>query len=339
MYLKHIRTATAVILMLVGLFCYAGHVKLKYTSRACASEQCVGTIETFFLVREEAPFYIFEDWIRPLVWHISTVVPVLEVSFESARTRTFNRREVVLLVQKTHGLPRQAGVEYWFMNTEGPDKDFAENALKEGYENVIDFTLKGVERMLASGAKRALWLPIIKTPGLPVFASRTYLCMVGEANTPRRQQFFEDLKRRLDSLEYKVPWKQVTGFSGARDFESQRCALVVHYGSTEDNRLAARLRIDILWLYDIPVISELVDDPDLSEYDNTIEFFESPALINAIIAKWNVLHSDALDIDARVLSLNKRLQIQSSRTKHFSAVVQQLLGSLQGSERVDNQLH
>ena len=72
-----------------------------------------------------------------------------------------------------------------------------------------------------------------------------------------------------------------------RDFETQKCALVVNVASHVNNMIAPRLRLDVAWQYDIPIISEMVLSPDAIEYRNTVVFVELSELVNTTLKLWN----------------------------------------------------
>ena len=244
------------------------------------------SVQHVYLVREAHVYHYFEDWVNPFLNSVRAVVPVQIISFEEANTTKFNNRDVILVLQKTHGLHKKNVGEYWFMNTEGLDKDFAENAIETGFTNIIDFTLKGVQRLSKLGAERALWLPILQPPGLPVYLPRTHVCMVGPANTRRRKKFVNDLQQHSTTREEEINFKHIEGWAAARDFESQTCSLAVHLSSTDVNQLVARLRLDLLWFYNIPILSESAFEPDVSEYLGTVSFVSLPQLAEETLAIW-----------------------------------------------------
>ena len=281
-------------------------------------------VKQVFLVREESVYRYFEDWVNPFINSLGTFVPVQMLSYSSATKTTFTDGDVILVLQQTSGFRVQSAGEYWFMNTEGTDKRFAEDAIDNGFSNVIDFTLKGVERLSRHGAKQVLWLPIIQAPGLPAHLPRTHLCMIGPANTPRRVKFVNALRAYLSNLEERIDFKHVEGWSVARAFESQQCSLVVHVSSTDVNSLAARLRLDILWLYDIPVISESAFEPDVSEYQGTMKFVNLSSLVEETINMWRTVRSTNKTKDS-FIEYNKRLEVLKIREERFRETIRAVL--------------
>ena len=281
-------------------------------------------VKQIFLVREESVYRYFEDWVDPFINSLGTFVPVQTLSYSSATKTTFTDGDVILVLQQTSGFRVQSAGEYWFMNTEGTDKRFAEDAIDNGFNNIIDFTLKGVERLSRHGAKQVLWLPITQAPGLPVYLPRTHLCMIGPANTPRRVKFMNALRAYISNLEERVDFKHVEGWSVARAFESQQCSLVVHVSSTEVNSLAARLRLDILWLYNIPVISESAFEPDVSEYQGTMKFVNLSSLVEETINTWRTVRSKNKTKDP-FIEYTKRLEVLKIREERFRETIRAVL--------------
>ena len=110
------------------------------------------------------------------------------------------------------------------MNTEGLDKDFAENAIETGFTNIIDFTLKGVQRLSKLGAERDLEITILQPPMDNCILPRTHVCMVGPANTDVSKKFVNDLQQHSTTREEEINFKHIEGWAAARDFESQTCA-------------------------------------------------------------------------------------------------------------------
>ena len=278
-------------------------------------------VKQVFLVREQSVYRYFEDWVDPFITSLSIFVPVQMMSFSSAINTTFTKGDVVLVVQRTRGLRVQSEGEYWFMNTEGTDKRLAEDAIDNGFYNIIDFTLKGVERLSRYGAEQVLWLPIIQAPGLPAYLPRTDICMIGPANTPRRVKLVNALRAHISNLEERVDFKHVEGWSDIRAFQSQQCSLVVHVSSTDVNLLAARLRLDILWLYDVPVISESAFEPDVSEYQGTMKFVNLSSIVEETINTWRIIVRSKNKTKDAFSHYKRRLTVLKSRQERFRETI------------------
>ena len=290
----------------------------------CEEDTFRNRVERIFLVREEHVYRYFEDWVNPLLNSLSLFVPVETISFESANVTVFTGSDVIFVLQCANSLRLQPEAEYWFMNTEGMDKKFAEEAFEQGFENFVDFTLKGVERLSELGGKRVLWLPIVYSPGMHVHLERTRLCMIGPANTKRRVRFVEELQAHISRQENRIDFRHIEGWSADRDFESQRCSLVVHLGSTDVNKLVARLRLDLLWLHDIPVISESALEPDVSEYMGTVQFVSLTALVEETVKMWHILRADSEAVHS-LSAYKTRLEILAKRRNYVQKLIRVVL--------------
>ena len=277
-----------------------------------------------FIVHDPSIYVFFEDWLRPLLYSIGMFVEV-----HMAHTvLQAQQGDIVFLVQSTHRVQKLPGVEYWFVNTEGPDRHFSDEAIAQNFTNFLDYCLYNVERHLQLGAKVVLWLPIVMPGGLISFKARTSLCMVGGANTERRQVFWSRLKVESARLNKSIPFLEPTGWRASRDLVSQQCALVVNVASSENNRAMPRLRIDVLWQYDHRIISEEMLGGDQAEYRNTVEFVRLENLVGATLQLWDRIqaHSGHDDEGAMKERESLRLLVQQSRQAQFKRVVTQLLG-------------
>jgi len=146
------------------------------------------TLPRLFLVYDHTIFHFFEDWVNPLLYALGMTLDVIKFSVlpdRRIRTDTLQKSlkqgDTVLLLQRTHGLTQVAGVEYWFLNTEGPDKSFAEKAISQGFKRIIDYSTFNTYRHARAGAESSLWLPIINSHVITFHNVRDKLCMVGGA--------------------------------------------------------------------------------------------------------------------------------------------------------------
>jgi hypothetical protein len=284
------------------------------------------SIQRVVMVVFSRDWKFFEDWLAPLLsaLELSTCTARIDASAADLTglvRRTVRTGDVVLVVQQPHITPKDVpGTDVWFINTEGQDKNFSRRALRAGFTKVIDYSLAGLMRHQKDGWERILWLPIVTAPTLPVFARRTFLCLVGGANRPRRKAFWGQLKGEAQKRKLQIPFREVLGWKEARDVLSQECLLVVNLRSIESNTIMPRLRLDVLWLYNIYWISEEMEKADENEYQKTVTFASRPQLVNATLQLWAQINRN---LPPPAISI--RMQVQKARLQHFQAVVHALL--------------
>lgn len=284
----------------------------------------------YLVVDEDVNFGFFEDWVTPFIHALEYTTDVTRIDHtcaESAICTHFQPGDVVLLLQSSYVVKMENHVTYWHMNTEGRDKKFAEEALANGFRFFIDYSLANVEYLISQGAYRALWLPITTAPSPTIGVERKFLCMVGGANTIRRKTFYTQLKEVASrEIEESIAFLEPSGWAPARDFQSQSCFLVVNLASVESNNIAPRLRLDVLWLYDIPIVSEVVAEPDMMEYNGSIQFNSPDELIDATLQRWRTLRT--VSFTDRKDEYDVRAQILASRRVIFKRVVRTVLSYL-----------
>lgn len=269
----------------------------------------------------------FEDWIRPLLFTLSTSRHIVRLDQHSALKKNFESGDIVLLVNQDFGLQRKPNVDYWYLNTEGPDKKLAETAISKGFLQIIDYCLANVQRLLALGAETVLWLPIIVRPSVSIVLPRTHLCMVGVTHTPSRLQLWTELKQAAISSSMSISFHEPRGWGSNRDFDSQKCALVVNVASRTNNPMVTRIRFDVLWQYDIPIISEMTHAADIPEYEGTLHFVERHEIVQATLAMWHRIHARN---STKMLEQNNeryraRLKVQRRREEQFRKVARRIL--------------
>lgn len=279
------------------------------------------------LIHRTAIDSYFADWLRPLLFTLDMFVETNSVAIEDAKSVSHEVGDVVLVLQRVETLTQKRGVIYWFLNTEGPDKHYAEEAIQRGFVDIIDYCLSNVQYLLQRGARRVLWLPIIFTPGVRLHVKRDAVCLVGGTNTGRRAKFKTQLERtarlRLHSVKLRV--REVYGWGFERDLLSQECALAVNLASVETNHAVPRMRLDILWQYDIPTISEDVLPPDSVEYLNTITFVPREQLVDATLKAWVSLAQSPRTRAEYVREYKLRVQVQEHRELQFKRTVSSIL--------------
>ena len=97
--------------------------------------------------------------------------------------------------------------------------------------------------------------------------------------------------------------------------------LAVHLSSTDVNQLVARLRLDLLWFYNIPILSESAFEPDVSEYLGTVSFVSLPQLAEETLAIWLVAQSWEFDVTHSVTHYKKRHVFMRKREYYFREVI------------------
>lgn len=313
----------------------ATHVPYSGNARIAINQPATSDETRVYFVYDDRAFYVFEDWISPFIDSLSAFLKVKELIVSHSENvyknfpGSFEPGDIVFLVQDTYDLRPEAGVDYWFINTEGTDKQFAEVAISQGFKKIIDYSLHNAGRHKLNGAEVSLWLPIVTAPAVTFHIAREYLCMVGGANTERRQTFLSDLLEAAEERHMNISVHGVLGWSRDgihRDYHSQACALVVNVASVENNQVAPRLRLDILWLYDVLTISEEVQEPDMSEYNGTLMFATYEHLANKTLQIWNslTLKKGLPNLQSKAAM---RASIQRSRQIQFNRVVRQVLGN------------
>ena len=274
------------------------------------------------LVYDENVFFYFEDWLNPLLFSLGMFFDVVKMPYPISGIRS---GDTVLLLQLTHGLRKVEGVEYWFLNTEGPDKRYAELAIANGFTKIIDYDLYNTERLAANGADTTLWLPIIHPPTVALHTYRDKLCMIGGANTPRREPVYHKINRLAQERELPVSIYEVEGWGLSRDVVSQTCALVVNIASVQSNPATPRMRLDLLWLWDIPIISELSAGRDLLEYSGTVSFVTLEQLPGATLDLWeNIMLQKRDSIASSLQRASKRQTVQQRRMEQYQFVVRSI---------------
>jgi hypothetical protein len=329
--------------MISGEFGGVDHTILS----ACdLSKGLAWTLPRLFLVYDHTIFHFFEDWVNPLLYALGMTLDVIKFSVlpdRRIRTDTLQKSlkqgDTVLLLQRTHGLTQVAGVEYWFLNTEGPDKSFAEKAISQGFKRIIDYSTFNTYRHARAGAESSLWLPIINSHVITFHNVRDKLCMVGGADTARRKQFVADFNEVVQQRAQNISMEQVRGWGHLRNYVSQTCALVVNVASVDNNHATPRLRLDVLWQFDIPVISETMSGNETLEYEGTVRFFPLSELPNATLNLYELIMLDAY---AGVASSSKRIEersrIHESRLVQFEHVVQSVTLNAYKNERVGKRI-
>lgn len=285
-----------------------------------------------FLVYDHTIFHVFEDWVEPFLYALAMTLEVIKLSVKSERESTMfhsilKAGDTVLFLQSSHNIVRKNGIEYWFLNTEGPDKGFAELALSHGYKRMIDYSSFNAERHKLGGAEMSLWLPLVGSHSVTHRSLREKLCMVGGVNTARRERFVQDFDENVRKRGMNVSIQHVIGWGHTRDFSSQTCALVVNVASLENNHATPRLRLDKLWQFDIQVISEQMSGNETHEYNGTVLFFPLSELPNATLNLWeSIMHDN--DVGSKVSGrgnvelMKARIAVQESRMARFQHVVQ-----------------
>lgn len=256
--------------------------------------KCVQTsLPRVYLVFEKTTFRYFDDWITPFLDDLETTFEVIRYTVHrntESRVVTLQtdlrKGDTVLLLQRSFEMPLKDGVQYWFLNTEGPDKNFADIAIAQGFRNVIDYCSFNSERFSKLGAESSLWLPIVRPPTVMMHTFRSKLCIVGGANTSRRKLFVDQFNRATGERGLNISIFEVRGWKLQRDVVSQTCALVLNIASKDSNHATPRLRLDVLWQFDIPIISEEMSGDDPLEYRGTVVFVPLPQLLNASLSMW-----------------------------------------------------
>lgn len=274
------------------------------------------------LVYNETIFYYFEDWVEPLLFSLGMFFDIVKMP---GPAMDIHRGDTVLLLQTTQGHRKMAGVEYWFLNTEGPDKSYAQLAIDNGFKNIIDYDLFNTERLAARGADVSLWLPVIHPSTVTVYTHRDKLCMIGGANTPRREMMLRRINRLAQKRGLPVTVHEIKVWGFRRDVLSQTCALVVNIASRDDNFAVPRLRLDLLWSWDIPIVSESAAGFDSLEYLGTVTFVPLNEVPKATLDHWEAIMLQKSD-NIVTKALNRQT-IQNSRMEQYQMVVNSIASS------------
>ena len=99
------------------------------------------------------------------------------------------------------------------------------------------------------------------------------------------------------------------------------------------NQLVARLRLDLLWFYDIPILSESAFEPDVSEYLGTVSFVKLPDLVEETLALWQSLSAGNSSMHS-VTHYEKRLEVMGKREDNFRKVIRVVLGKDYGEDGI-----
>jgi hypothetical protein len=280
-----------------------------------------------FLVYDHTIFYVFEDWVEPFLYTLGMTLEMIRLSVKPEHENltttiqsALNAGDTVLLLQSMHGIVRKNGVEYWFLNTEGPDKGFAEHARSQGYKRIIDYSSFNVERHKLGGAETSLWLPMVGSHSITHRKVRDKLCIVGGVNTARREKFAEDFDENVRKRGMNVSIQHIVGWGHTRDYSSQACALVVNVASVENNHATPRLRLDKLWQFDIPIISEEMSGNETVEYNGTVVFVPFSELPNETLNLWELITHE--NYTGTTDSMRARVLVHESRMYRFQNVVQ-----------------
>lgn len=325
----------AYLLLILGISASAAVlIKMYYSPVLCSlapktATKSVWTPPRIYLLYDHTIYHVFEDWVEPFLLALGAVTEIFKVSvsttsgtqsYKAILRTTLLPGDTVLLLQSTHDIQRQNGVAYWLLNTEGPDKNFSEHALSKGYKHIIDYSLFNVERHKLGGAETSLWLPLIGSHSITHHIPREKLCMVGGVNTARRKEFVEKFDEVVQTRELNISIDHTIGWGHTRDYSSQMCALVVNVASVENNHATPRLRIDKLWHFDIPIISEEMSGSDPSEYNGTVAFAPYSKLPQETADLWErIVHRQHKTMTE---SLNARVLVHESRLQQFQVVVQ-----------------
>lgn len=295
------------------------------SSKTCGKSRW--TSPRCFLVYDHTIFHVFEDWVEPFLYSLGMTLEIIKLSVkpehENLTTNiqlALNAGDTVLFLQSIHDIVRKNGVEYWFLNTEGPDKGFAEHAQSQGFKRIIDYSSFNVERHKLGGAETSLWLPIVGSHSITHRSVRDKLCIVGGVNTARREKFAEDFDENERKRGLNVSIQHIVGWGHTRDYSSQTCALVVNVASVEDNHATPRLRLDKLWQFDIPIISEEMSGNETIEYNGTVVFVPFSELPNETLNLWEFITHE--NYAGTTDSMRARVMVHESRLDRFQNVVQ-----------------
>jgi len=312
-----------------------GYVILLYSSRhatfkaaATRREEPEGSgFRRATLIHQPAIDSYFADWLRPLLFTLEVYMETRTVAIGEAKDFNFGRSDIVLVVQRVYHLKRQKDVSYWFLNTEGPDKNYAEEAIQSGFVDIIDYSLSNIPRLLLKGAQRVVWLPIVFTPGVSLHVQRQDICLIGRTNTKRRAFFKKELEQMAKSGFYSaIKVREVHGWGFHRDLLSQEWALAVNLASVENNLAAPRMGLDVLWQYDIPIVSEEVHLHDSLEYLNTITFVPRERPVDTTLRVWASVVQSYKTQAERVEDYKLRVQVQQRRERQFKKTLSLILG-------------
>jgi len=285
-----------------------------------------------YMVNDPHIYYYFEDWVSPLIFSLGMAMNVVYFSVKPDIEQrivtlqdSLRAGDTVLLLQQSFNIQMKDQVQYWFLNTEGPDKPFIDVAVSIGIKNVIDYSTFNAARHLENyGTVTSLWLPIISSSSVTIHDHRDKMCMVGGANTERRKKFRDEFNTAALQLGADVSVFEIHGWNYFRDYASQTCALVVNVASVENNHATPRLRLDILWQFDVPIISEEMSGNETLEYNGTVTFVPMSELINATLKQWEIVTSPRNEDEeiSRIHRVELKVAIQKTRRIQFQKVVQ-----------------
>ncbi len=322
--------------------------KLKHFSEQATSlRKAVDACEAqpfranIFVVFDETRSRWFEDWLRPLfealeVWSEVFLVPLSQTTVgkpNGPTTQLLQKKsragDIILFVQGVHGVGASnlSGRDLWLLGTEGMDKrEFYEDALRSGVKSVIGYSLWIRDVLLQMGFQKALWLPIVTTPGIATFQKRKHLCMVGGAITEYRKKIWSDLKLEASKRRLEISFAFPLGWKSERDLVVQECLLVINCRSVQNNEAMPRLRVDILWQYDVFVVSESMNTLDESEYKGTITFTSGSHLVNRTLDEWeHVQKSQTAGVYPFPNRSKSRVAIKLEREAQFRRVIRFIL--------------
>lgn len=155
------------------------------------------------------------------------------------------------------------------------------------------------------------------------------------------EEFWEELKSAAVARSMEIAFHEPMGWGWVRDFESQKCALVVNVASLTNNPLTGRMRFDVLWQYDIPIISELTLAPDMPEYEGTLHFVDRSELVGATLDLWRSIHAKTSEESLATIRehYDARLLVQERRETQFRTVVRSILAVLDEDQTVSTLVH
>lgn len=265
-------------------------------------------------------FHYFRDFVNPLVVAVGVH---FEVQFDECdarlKWRNLTHSDVVFHVQRPFDL--NAGeARHWLINTEPLDSEPNVVTILPSDWRVIDYCLGNIARVKAT----SFWLPIVESP-YPVFrrprkGTKKVVCSIMGATTPYRERFFLVFNDLLKNYSSTVHHQPILGWDFIRDLKLQNCDVLFHVAKSEKAAFAlARLRVDLAYLYDVPVISQAPHQHDMDEYEGTMVFSDFESLPRKIIQK-------AIEAKYEV-NVKKRNEVLQKRRKRFWNVVSKIVGS------------
>ena len=315
---------------------YSGEVAKEVD--VCAVKQIRVNV---FVVFDETRSKWFDDWLQPLFKALEVcsdvfLVPLHETvvgkpNGSTARILQKKSRagDIILFVQVVHGVNASSlfGRHLWLLGTEGVDKsEFYDDALKNGVRRVIGYSPWICSLLLQKGFQKSLWLPIVATPGVAMSLQRKHMCMVGGAMTEYRKRIWSDLQMEALKRGLEISFLAPKGWKSERDLVAQECLLVINCRSVQNNEAMPRLRVDILWQYDIFVVSESMNAIDESEYMGTVSFASVSTLVNRALDEWEHLQqSQKAGVYPFPNRTKSRIAIKLQREAQFRKVLNAIL--------------